>query len=91
MAQDKEWFSWCRQHKSLLAKEFLTRLEKQISVNDFFGSWFNFQGKAQTGYFLGHAFICELEKTNSLRDIALFGIEEVRKYGLQYLKSIANR
>jgi len=91
MAQNKEWLSWCRQHTGLLAKEFLTRIEKQTSVNDFFGSWFNFQGKTQTGYFLGHAFICELEKANSLRDIALFDVEEVRKHGLQYLKSIANR
>jgi len=91
MAQNKKWLSWCKQHESWLAKEFLKRLEKQVSVNDFFGSWFNIQGKTQTGYFLGHAFIRELEKTYDLREIALFDIENVKKFGLQYLKSIGNK
>lgn len=86
MVQDREWLLWCEQHKGWLAKEFLKRLEKQASVNDFFGSWFNIQSKTQTGYFLGHAFICELEKTYSLREIALFNVEKVRKLGIRYLK-----
>lgn len=90
MAQDKEWLSWCEQHKSWLAKEFLKRLEKQAPVNDFFGSWFNIQGKTQTGYFLGHAFICELEKTHSLRKIAVFNVEKVRRLSMQCLKSIGD-
>jgi hypothetical protein len=91
MAQDKEWLVWCEQNKSWLAKEFLKRLEKQVSVNDFFGSWFNIQGRKQTGYFLGHAFICELEKTYGLREIALFNVEKVRALGIQYLKSISSK
>jgi hypothetical protein len=88
MRQDEEWLSWCEKRKSWLAKEFLKRLEKQVSVNDFFGSWFNIQGKIQTGYFLGHALIRELEKTYNLREIALLNVEEVRKLGMQYLKTI---
>ena len=91
MAQDKEWLVWCEQNKSWLAKEFLKRLEKQVSVNDFFGSWFNIQGRKQTGYFLGHAFIRELEKTYGLREIALFNVEKVRALGIQYLKSTDNK
>jgi len=91
MAQDKEWLVWCEQNKSWLAKEFLRRLEKQVSVNDFFGSWFNIQGRKQTGYFLGHAFIRELEKTYGLKEIALFNAEKVRALGIQYLKSISSK
>jgi len=91
MAQDKEWLVWCKQNKSWLAKEFLKRLEKQVSVNDFFGSWFNIRGRKQTGYFLGHAFIRELEKTCSLREIALFNVEKVRALEIQYLKSISSK
>jgi len=86
MAQDKEWLVWCEQNKSWLAKEFLKRLEKQVSVNDFFGSWFNIQGRKQTGYFLGHAFIRELEKTYGLREIALFNVDKVKALGIRYLK-----
>jgi hypothetical protein len=87
MAPNKDWISWCNQNKSWLAKEFLERLKKHAPVNEFFGSWFNIQGKKHTGYFLGHAFICELEKTYSLREIALLKVEDVRKRVLHYLNS----
>lgn len=90
MAQDKQWLSWCRQHKSWLAKEFLNRLEKQASVDDFFGSWFNIKGKKQTGHFLGHELIREAQKTQSLKQIALLTSKKVRKLSLLYLKSIAD-
>ncbi len=91
MKQDEEWLFWCSQHQEWLAKEFLARLKKGASVDDFFGSWFNIKGKKQTGYYLGHSFIRELEKTRSLREIALFNLNTVRKLGLQYLKFASNR
>jgi len=91
MAPDEEWLFWCRRHKRFLAKEFLKRLEKHAAVNDFFGSWFNILGKKQTGYFLGHAFIRELENSFNLREIALLSLEKVRKLGAEYLKSVADR
>jgi hypothetical protein len=91
MAQDKDWASWCEQNKGWLAKEFLKRLNTYAPalVNDFFGSWFSIQGKKQTGYFLGHAFICELEKTYSLREIAFLKVDDVRKKALRCLNSIS--
>ena len=88
MKPDREWLAWCGRHRGWLAKEFLTRLERQASVNDFFGSWFNIEGKKQTGYFLGHEFIKELQKTLSLRKIALLSAQEVRILGIKYLSSI---
>jgi len=91
MAPNKDWIFWCKQNKSWLAKEFLKRMKKHEPVNSFFGSWFNIKGRSQTGYFLGYAFICELEKVYSLREIALFKIEDVRKMALHYLDSIKNR
>lgn len=87
MAPNKEWFSWCKQNRSWLAKEFLKRLNMNIPINDFFGSWFDIQGKKQTGYFLGHAFISELEKVYGLRQIALLRVEDIRKLALHYLNS----
>lgn len=91
MARNNEWLSWCQQNSSLLVKEFMKRLKKQAAVNDFFGSWFNIQGKSQTGYFLGYVFICELEKTRSLKEIALLNIKEIRKLAIQFLKSTSKR
>jgi hypothetical protein len=91
MARKKDWISWCKQNKSWLAKEPLMRLKKHAPVNDFFGSWFNIKGKTQTGYFLGHAFVCELEKTYSLREIALLNVEDVTKMALHYLNSVSTK
>ncbi len=90
MAPNREWLLWCRQNRKFLAKEFLTRLKEQRSVNDFFGSWFDIQGKSQTGYFLGYIFIQELEKIYSLREISLLEIEEIKKLALQFLESEAH-
>jgi len=87
---NRNWRVWCEQRKSWLANEFLKRLERQASVNEFFGSWFNIEGKKQTGYFLGHTFIRHLEETSSLREIALFNPINVTKLGFQYLKSVRN-
>lgn len=90
MASSRKWLSWCEQHKSWLAAEFLERLEKHAATKDFFGSWYDIQGKKQTGYFLGHAFILDLEKTYALRDIAIFNLRNVRRLGLAYLKAICS-
>jgi len=62
-----------------------------MMVKDFFGSWFNIQGRKQTGYFLGHEFIRALEETRSLRKIALLKADNVRKLGLQYLNALSNK
>jgi hypothetical protein len=90
MAPDEEWLSWCQNNKGWLADEFLQRLERGVSVNDFFGSWFDIEGKSQTGYFLGHAFITDLEKACSLREIAVLSAEQVGMVVRQYLKSMKN-
>jgi hypothetical protein len=89
MAPNNDWLSWCLQHKSWLAKEFLKRLEKRVPVNDFFGSWFSIAGKKQTGYFLGNAFICELENTYAWKKLALLDAETVQRLCRKYLDSIS--
>lgn len=91
MTQDREWLSWCSQHRKWLAEGFLARLKKGTSVNDFFGSWLNIKGKKQTGYYLGHMFIRELEKTYSLKEIALLNLDRVSRLSLGYLESASNR
>ena len=89
MAQNKEWPTWCRQNEGWLAREFLNRLSIHAPVTDFFGSWFDIQGKKQTGYYLGHAFISELEKEYSLKEIALLEVDNIKNLALDYLKSIS--
>ncbi|MBX5327871.1 MAG: hypothetical protein QHH18_02070 [Candidatus Bathyarchaeota archaeon] len=87
LAEDKKWLPWCKRHESWLAKEFLKRIENQMAVEDFFGSWFSIQGRKQTGYFLGHEFIRVLEENRSLRKIAILKAEDIRKLGIRYLNA----
>jgi hypothetical protein len=87
MAPNRQWLLWCQSHKAWLAEEFLKRIERNVSVNDFFGSWFDIHGRKQTGYFLGHAFVLNLEKTYSLKDAAVLNFREVKELGLSYLKA----
>ena len=68
---DPDWLAWCQQHKSWLATEFLQVVDSGKPTASFFGSWHNIQGKSQTGYFLGHEIIRELESTYRLEEIAL--------------------
>ena len=88
-AQSEDWISWCRQNKGWLAREFLKRVENGESLREFFGSWFSIQGKKFTGYFLGHGLIVYLEEENSLKEIALFSIEEVKEKAINYLKILS--
>ena len=64
------WLDWCREHRSWLAREYLSRLNELASVKDFFGSWFDLVGYKQTGYYLGHEVVRRLEGQQSLKEIA---------------------
>ena len=71
-AHDRQaWLAWCRMRQSWLAAEFLRAADAGESVRPFFGSWYDIEGHSQTGYFLGHALIRELEADLALETVAL--------------------
>lgn len=70
-AQHGDWLRWCTQEKRTLAREFLRVIEEEGDIRVFFGSWFNLYGYQQTGYYLGHEAVRQLETQMSLQDIAL--------------------
>jgi hypothetical protein len=75
----KDWLDYCEHNLSHLASLFLDQASRSVLASDqlldvrkFFGSWYDIDGYSQTGYYLGHQAIVELEKSGmSLRDIAL--------------------
>jgi hypothetical protein len=73
-----DWLDWCQRNKGWLTAEFLRTVESGEPVSPFFGSWFEICGRSQTGYFLGHEVIVELEKRLSLKEIAL--LDDVEAY-----------
>jgi hypothetical protein len=68
---DSDWLDWCQRHKGWLADEFLKTAGEAKSVAPFFGSWFNINGRIETGYFLGHEAIKELGESLGIKEIAL--------------------
>ncbi len=90
-AQDESWLTWCREHQADLARAYFTKAERGETVSEFFGSWFEFQGRKQTAYFLGHEFIRWLERERELRELARFSLHEVRQHLRQYLSTVVKR
>jgi hypothetical protein len=90
-AQGEGWLRWCKEHRAELARAYLEKAEKGGSVSEFFGSWFEFQGKRQTGYFLGHEFIRWLEREykHDLREMAKLAYDDVVTEASAYCKLLA--
>jgi hypothetical protein len=72
------WLAWCQGHKGWLAAEFQQMADEGKPVRPFFGSWYDIRGHSQTGYYLGHELICELESSMDLRQIALIDSDDPR-------------
>ncbi len=75
---DREWLPWCQARRGWLAARFLETVDAGEPVTPFFGSWFEIEGRRQTGYFLGGEAILELEKRFSLKEIAL--LDDVERW-----------
>ncbi len=69
--QDKNgWLEWCYENENDIKSEYLRRLDKKESVQDFFGDWCSYNGHSDVGYFLGCRFVRHLMETHSLKEIA---------------------
>ena len=90
IAPDPSWVKWCRDNLSLLASEYLSRASKGEPVNDFYGSWLSIKGRSQTGYFLGHEFIRNLESEMGIREIARLAVKSVREKAQNFLCALAS-
>jgi hypothetical protein len=88
--QKSGWLEWCASHKSWLAEKFLTQVQSSPKkvIQDFFGSWFRIEGYTQTGYYLGHEIILELEKDYSMLEIANLALKHVDREVLRILREI---
>jgi hypothetical protein len=74
----EDWLDWCQEQKGWLAAEFLRVVDAGKSIRPFFGSWFEIRGRKQCGYFLGHELVKQLEKSMSLKEIALLDSQDAR-------------
>lgn len=65
-----DWLSWCICHEDSLKQEYLARLEKGNSTQDFFGDWNQYQGHSDVGYYLGCQFVKYLQRKFSFQELA---------------------
>jgi hypothetical protein len=70
-APDKGWLEWCQDNQGWLASEFLHRVNQDEDMRPFFGSWFELRGYKQTGYYLGHEVIKNLQEQMDLHKVSL--------------------
>lgn len=82
-SSDEEWENWCEENKRWLAREFIRRLDKNLDMRPFFGSWLKLRGHSQTGYFLGSEIVERLEQEHSIEEIA--GMKNVKQEMMRYL------
>jgi len=73
------WLRWCERNRTRLAARFLRAVQARNSVRRFFGSWYSVDGHIETGYYLGSEVIREWEARYSLREIARWKPDEVRR------------
>ena len=69
--QDKDgWLSWCYKNENEIKSEYLRRLDKKESIQDFFGDWCSYKGHSDVGYFLGCRFVEHLMRSHTIKEIA---------------------
>lgn len=85
---DDDWLDWCTQHLNRIARRFLQTVSEEGSVKDFFGSWYQIDGRRQTGYFLGHEVIRALENDLTLNDIA--SLDDIERHLRPIVERIAS-
>ena len=73
------WLSWCTENKDEIKREYLYRLNKGISTQDFFGDWCSYKGHSDVGYFLGCRFVRHMMETYSLKEIANMSYRTVNR------------
>lgn len=69
--QNKDgWLIWCRAKQKELFQTFLERVITSENTGDFFGDWNSYQGKSDTGYYLGCEIVKDFSKKYSLTQLA---------------------
>ena len=87
--QDKDgWLDWCYKNENQIKREYLRRLDKKESVQDFFGDWCSYNGHSDVGYFLGCRFVRSLMKSYSLKEIANMKYRALNKAFTEFANTV---
>ncbi len=75
------WLQWGREHRAMLAREFLRRVDAGESLAGFFGSYpeLNIEGYREMGYFLGQEIVGAWVAEQGLQPVAAMPEDQVLK------------
>ena len=74
------WKAWCDSHAAQILEGFRKDLPSMTNENQrYFGDWTRFEGRGDTGYYLGARFVRFLLETDSFDRIILYGPDQVRE------------
>ena len=78
--QDRDgWKQWCDEHAEMIKLSFRNDLESMTQETQrYFGDWVSFEGRGDTGYYLGTHFVRFLLDSDDFDRIILYGIQEVK-------------
>ena len=71
------WLDWCKENEAEIKREYLRRVDKNISTQDFFGDWCSYKNHSDVGYYLGCEFVKHLQRQYSLVDIASLNVNQL--------------
>lgn len=74
------WLAWCISNKDEIKQEYLNRIDKNISTQDFFGDWCNYKNHSDVGYYLGCEFIKYLQQQYSFVDITNLNVNQLYRH-----------
>jgi len=79
--QDKnDWKNWCERNADLIKRSFYNDLKTMTRENQrYFGDWVRFEGRGDTGYYLGTLFVRFLMRSESFDRIIRYGIKEIKE------------
>ena len=81
------WLEWCQANERRLARRFLADMADGEKVRRFFGSWYDVEGRRQTGYFLGCRLVAGLQQARPMRELAVLSPDQMRAAARQYLET----
>lgn len=71
------WLDWCKENEAEIKREYLRRVDKNISTQVFFGDWCSYKNHSDVGYYLGCEFVKYLQRQYSLVDIASLNVNQL--------------
>jgi len=80
IGNEEEFKDWFNNEYKIICFDFLNNIENKDFDKKVFGSWNNYNGYKQVGYYLGFKIMQELVKIHTIQEISNFSKEEIDKY-----------